>query len=286
MGTIVSIARVSVQKTEETIAKAGAEHGKPNVIMLEGEKNWASDMLWIIEKGRVDLFQNGEKLDTLKAGDIFGAAVAFGSLESQPFTVSLHPPKDEEEAADKLVCWCIPNDSVQYTFEQFPEAKQRLEQRLIDQMKRQLFSRIRTLLFFQHCDVRFVEKLLAKMQLSFYQKGAEIVKGGEAAEMMQMVLTGSVRLGSMTKRMTQMAVASSRRISAQSRVSTEEIRMFKTKTVTDVGSESPVKPPSWAHRMTRASAERQQTKEKDRMTTQGGFRAVSRRGSMERGEQA
>merc|ERR1719424_1392005 len=79
--------------------------------------------------------------------------------------------------------------------------------------------------------------------------------------------------------MTQIASASSRRISAERSLNTEDIRILnKAKTMTDDNSETPVAKPSWAKRMTRASAERQTTKEKERMT-QGGFRAVSRRGS-------
>merc|ERR1719487_1106157 len=131
MGAVISIARSVLQKTEDAIAKSAADGGKPDVIMAEGETNWASDMLWIIEKGCVDVLENGEFLGKLRAGQVFGAAVAFGHLETQPFTVKLSKSED----GVKLVCWCVPHASVRYTQRQFPEAHVLLEERVADQFK-------------------------------------------------------------------------------------------------------------------------------------------------------
>merc|ERR1711971_132927 len=61
--------------------------------------------------------------------------------------------------------------------------------------KKLLHARMSRLLFFQHCGTGFLESLLPKVKVTHFVKGAEIVKGGEPADSMLIVVSGSVKFG-------------------------------------------------------------------------------------------
>jgi hypothetical protein len=223
--TLLAIAKVAVKKTEDVIvidamraARQGADSphtvasrrpsaidagdslrrqtsGKSvamfsGTIMEEGESGWASDSLWIIEKGAVEIFENGDRLGELHAGDFFGGAVAFGHTQTQPFTVKLL--SDHVLPDDKLVCWCIPIAAMQNVLLQFPEAKLLLTTRIADQVKRLFTKRMTELLFFQHCSKEFIQDLQQHIEVSYELADTQIIDGGEPADTMLMVMSGCV----------------------------------------------------------------------------------------------
>jgi len=244
MGTIVSIARVAVQKTEDVISKACVESGKPDLIMSEGEVNWAADMLWLVEKGTVEVLENGESLGKLREGDVFGGSVAFGHLERQPLTIKLVRPKESDSTnatakVDKLVCWCIPVTHMRYTLRQFPEASLLLEERLMEQIIGLLSRRMDKLLFFQHCNCSFLDRVRTKMKLSFHPAGKDIIKGADEAMSLKLIMSGSVRLGPIVK---------PAKLSRKSIIRTSSVRSVQNSWASRFKEEVEVAAPSWSSR--------------------------------------
>jgi len=159
-----------------------------STIIQERENNWASELLWVIERGTVLVEEGGELLGQLGAGQVFGDSVAFGRASVQPFTVRL----GEED----LVAWYLPHAAVQYALRQFPETQVHLEERLNAQLKQLLNQRAAKLLFFSRCGPGFFPQLVPKMEIRHYEKRDELFATGDPANHLIMVVLGAIRLKS------------------------------------------------------------------------------------------
>jgi len=152
------------------------------VLVAEGRVHQDSDVLWVVEKGSVQVSYQGELLGMLEGGSVFGEARALSLLDEEPFTVEL--------GDGPLVAWRV----LQPAFQQVmtPEAKQIFERHMDRQVTRLLAKKAQQIRFFAHCQSQCFDQFVKQMKAVYFRAGEEMTAGGDKADHLLVVPVGAM----------------------------------------------------------------------------------------------
>lgn len=166
-------------------AGSGSIFAPPGTVLIaEGAQDLNSDYLWIIDKGRVAVEEQGEVLGELQEGCVFGDFVAFGCSTTQPLTVKL--------TDSSVVLWCIPNAAINSI--QLAKYFSNVYMQMCRQWKDLFFNRMRGLTFFSHCNPHCMDALHRRLKMRSVKPGEVLCKEGEAAETALFVVSGALQV--------------------------------------------------------------------------------------------